>query len=491
MFQTLRTPLWLAATSVTLAACAAPVTPAVPPAGPVSRGRDPGPAATPLVPSAPAVRTSPLPVASASPPPPGRALDSPIRPLPGGLDEVAVFNSNNPELLRESGVLLSTFAGGGVHLNHPFAGAFEVFLHHLAETAFMDGNDTCWLGLLARNDGQRPSNLELKAGVSWLTGPDAPFIDLDPLVSDPRGEVYSGPGDRVALDFLLGRSNLTRETFALAAGETKLLFNQPIPAKNFGLPSRNGRSGLFRFQVDQPIKLAAVALFGRASDKPDRQAFQALLDAGKRAAPAERAATAYEPGQPPTGGSFIYGRVGGVSLGSRWTGTLFNRASEVLSSAGSSVGFPIASLALNTLGSRQNQSPRMVVRYPESPPEAHGSYGVTYDLTIPLDNPEGTSRRYAIALSHPLRIPENQAGAPSYAPTPGKLVTFRGSLQLDWDDERQQPRRTQVHLVLRQGERGTPFETVTVAPGGRTDARLRLVYPADCTPPQLLTVTRL
>ena len=32
-----------------------------------------------------------------------------IRPLPGGLDQTLVFNSNSPEVVQTEGILLSTF----------------------------------------------------------------------------------------------------------------------------------------------------------------------------------------------------------------------------------------------------------------------------------------------------------------------------------------------------------------------------------------------
>ncbi|MFM8007967.1 MAG: DUF3370 family protein, partial [Dolichospermum sp.] len=50
-----------------------------------------------------------------------------VRPLPGQLDSVPVFNSNSPELVLKEGILLSTFPAAGkkvtsAHLNFPFRG---------------------------------------------------------------------------------------------------------------------------------------------------------------------------------------------------------------------------------------------------------------------------------------------------------------------------------------------------------------------------------
>jgi hypothetical protein len=60
-----------------------------------------------------------------------------VRPLPGGLDTVPVFNSNSPELVLEPGILLSTFPPGGMahpeaHLDYALSGRFDVFAHHVA-----------------------------------------------------------------------------------------------------------------------------------------------------------------------------------------------------------------------------------------------------------------------------------------------------------------------------------------------------------------------
>ena len=60
-----------------------------------------------------------------------------VRPLPGGLDTVPVFNSNSPEIIESDGILLSTFPSRGksapsAHLNYPLSGRFDIFSHHVA-----------------------------------------------------------------------------------------------------------------------------------------------------------------------------------------------------------------------------------------------------------------------------------------------------------------------------------------------------------------------
>ena len=72
-----------------------------------------------------------------------------IRPLPGALDKVLMVNDNNPELIRDEGILLSTFPEGGADvLAVPLNGRFDLFSHHVYA-----GNDdtldsTLWLAVM-------------------------------------------------------------------------------------------------------------------------------------------------------------------------------------------------------------------------------------------------------------------------------------------------------------------------------------------------------
>ena len=45
-----------------------------------------------------------------------------------------------------------------------------------------------------------------------------------------------------------------------------------------------------------------------------------------------------------------------------------------------------------------------------------------------------------------------------------------------------------MHLVLRQGQEGPSLGQVTLKPGEAREVQIRLIYPADATPPQVLTV---
>ncbi|MNL55461.1 hypothetical protein D3C87_1788780 [compost metagenome] len=127
-------------------------------------------------------------------------------------------------------------------------------------------------------------------------------------------------------------------------------------------------------------------------------------------------------------------------------------------------------------------------RYPDTAYQAHGNYGVTYSLTVPLDNPDATPRLYTFGLSHPVRAEGDRTAV--YLDPPNKPVTFRGPVKLEWKNAKGLPETRYNHIVLRHGQLLPPFETVEVPPRTRYDVKVTLSYPADATPPQLLTITR-
>lgn len=412
-----------------------------------------------------------------------------VKPLPGALDKTPVLQSNSPEVVVTDGILVSTLAGGGAHLDYKFDGAFEVFSHHLADDRAGDAN-ALWLGLLARNDGDQAVTIQLKGGASWLSRPDAPFLTLAAIVEDATGKTFAGPGSRVATDLVHGRSPVAAASWTLAPGETRVLDTRALPTTNGGIPNRNERTTQLRFESNGPVRLAEVATFGRVDAAPTAAALQALLDAGTLAGPRDRLPTIYTPGSPPPSGAFVYGRAAGVATGATWTGTLFDQATTALPKAGDRYAVPIAALVQNTMGSKQIQAPDMARRYPDTAVQAQGSYGVAYDLRLPLDAPADAPATWALHFTSPLKVSESAPAPPRYLPPAGQRTTFRGPLKLTWTDAAGKAQVQAVHVVLHDGEDAPAFATVTVPAGQRFEARLALVYPADCTPPQLLTVVR-
>lgn len=424
-----------------------------------------------------------------------------VFPLPGGLNQVPVFNSNSPEVVQEPGILLSTLPGPegipSAFLNYAFQGDFNVFAHHIAKDA-TPGERLLYLGLLASNQNDSPITLELKAGASYLSQPDAPFNrPLPTLRPNPEAQVYAGPGDRVSSELLLGKSQFTPTRFEIPARSTVLVSSLPIPTDVAVGPPINGRSTLMKMHSSGPVYLSHVALFARREGAgfvaPTLQDYQYVLNERKLAGPREAEPTPYDPQDPPPANNFRYGRVAGVQQGSQWTARFFDAISILqMPAAGEISAFPLSSLYLKRYGTSQNQSAPLLRRYPDTARQAHGNYGVHYDLHLPLNNPDPFFRNYAIRLSQPARISGPAANTTlTYIYPPDKQVVFRGTIKLNWIDEFNLPQEQVHHLVLHQGEEAPPLALLTVPPGRRYDLRIQLIYPADAIPPQLLTLERL
>lgn len=116
----------------------------------------------------------------------------------------------------------------------------------------------------------------------------------------------------------------------------------------------------------------------------------------------------------------IYSRVSGVQLGSRWTGTLTDPGSPVLSVRSAPVSWPIAGLELGTLGTGQVQTAELDGFYPGTAWAAHGNYGVEYDLRLPLRNDGTETSVLALALESPRKSDTPLGGSASTPPRPGQ-----------------------------------------------------------------------
>lgn len=129
---------------------------------------------------------------------PGTELRSQqVRPLSGGLDQVPLVNDNNPELIIEPGILLSTFNGRGTlagqpfsspdaHLNVPLNGRFDLFSHHVYAGRPETLDSVLWLGVVAAPVSNTPVRLRVLNGSTALSQssdpsqPSAPFLPLPP-----------------------------------------------------------------------------------------------------------------------------------------------------------------------------------------------------------------------------------------------------------------------------------------------------------------------
>ena len=411
-----------------------------------------------------------------------------VRPLPGQLDELLLLNDNNPELITGEGILLSTFPTNQ-GLNVALNGRFDLFSHHVYAGKPEELASTLWLAVLAQPVGTEPVTLDVIGGSTSLsqgTKPGqtaAPFLPLPSLMAETTTPIASGPGSRVAGDLLRGEQapELPKQ-INIAPGHASALLVLPIPVAGLD-PLLNGRNLQLRLQSSAPVYLATVAAYGNNDSPPSNQRWKALLSAGTHS-PKE-----HQPTPRGSKGRMIYSRVSGVQIGSTWTGTLADPGSTTLNINEAPISWPISSLERGDLGTAQVQTAELQRFDKGTAWAAHGNYGVEYDLTLPLRNPDHRSRTVAIALESPDKRGSSTSKL-QFKPGNSGPIMFRGPIELtglDGANGRAMGRR-RFHLVLRRGQEGPRLGTVSLAPGESRRVRVRLVYPADATPPQVLTV---
>lgn len=439
-------------------------------------------------------------------------VEQSVRPLAGELDDVPVFNSNSPELVEDPGILLSTFPPEGMavpeaHLDFAFDGRFDVFAHHVYKALDYDEEspellDSLYIGILVHNPGTVPVRMRSLSGASYLSQPDAPFIQLPDFVPfSPLNPVYAGPGSRVSGDMLQDRlQDIFPRALMIPPGESRMLMNQPIPIRELE-PPINGRSTLAYLESDGPVYVASLAQYATVEESADGDViesaptladWESLLQEGNLAGPRD-----LEPAPLPLaeGTRLIYGRVAGVSQGSEWKATLTDELAGggvsdqlTIPAAGEAFSYGISLLYAGTMGTGQNQSAEMLVRYPDTAYQSHGNYGVRYSLTLPLSNPTNRPQTVTVALETPIKEDElSEDGLRFFEPLPAQTF-FRGPVQVRYQSDRNLPIIRNIHLVMKRGQQGTPLATLFLPPRGSRTVEVDLLYPADSTPPQVLTV---
>lgn len=426
-----------------------------------------------------------------------------VRILPGQLDSVLVFNSNSPELVQEEGILLSTFPPQGkstpsAHLNLRFQNRFDIFAHHIAKAKTPEDLRTLYFGIILHNPNSQPVTVDVLQAASYLSQPDAPFIDLPAYVDNPQGNVYAGPGSRAMNEVLRGKRQADLPVqILIPPQQSRMLLNLPIPVKTLK-PPINGRSTLLRLSSSGPIHVASLAKFATQDvdgneTSPTLEEWQMLLESGKLAGPRDRTPT--PPDQ--TKGQIIYGRVAGVAQGSQWTTqvvddpTVWERNSDAwhlsIPQPGKAFSYGLSTLLRGTLGTGQVQTAQMIARYPDTAYQAHGNYAIEYNLTLPLRNTTGESQRVVVAIETPIKEDQLRDGLRFLQP-PARQVFFRGTVRLRYTDDQGLPKTRYVHLVQRRGQQGEPLVDMQMQAGDQRLVQVDFLYPPDSTPPQILTI---
>jgi hypothetical protein len=437
--------------------------------------------------------------ASAPTPPVEIVQPQQVRPIPGKLDDVPAFNSNSPEVVQTEGILLSTFPPNdkgtpSAHLNFPFQGRFDLFAHHIAKPPTPEDLRTLYLGIILYNPGKEAVTVDILQAASYLSQPDAPFIELPSQVDNPSGTVYAGPGDRVMSDILRGfRQADFSPKLVIPPQQSQLLLNLPIPIRTLE-PPLNGRSTLMRLRSDGAVYAASLARYAPLDSNgneraPTLEEWQQILDKGELSGPRDRTPTPPEA----TTDQIIYGRVAGVAQGSRWQAELVDSPTTQFLSIpepAQAFSYGLSTLHRGTLGTGQIQSARMLVRYPDTAYFAHGNYGVQYSLTLPLVNPTSDTQTVTLAIQTPIKEDQPQRGL-RFLEAAAKQVFFRGTVQIRYKDDAGLPRSRYLHLVQRRGQQGEPLVTLKMPPSDQRFVQVDFLYPPDATPPQVLTVKTL
>jgi len=423
---------------------------------------------------------------------------SEIRPLPGQLDSVPVFNSNSPELVMGSGILLSTFPGWGrsdfdAHLDYAFEGRFDIFSHHISRARTQQETRSLFQGIIVENPTRWPVRLEILQGASYLTRPDALFVNLPDYVDNPLGTAFSGPGSRTSDYVLRGRrqSNWPALT-VLEPYESRMLMNLPIPAGTV-VPTSNGRSALLRLFSDGPVYVANLAMYapqdGNGNERvPTLEEWQNLLDRGSLVSPRDLTPTPITDFE--STNRTIYSRVAGVSIGSRWEAALTDDGTTdhlSVPTPGNAISYGISTLHQGRLGTDQIQSAEMLLRYDDTAFLSHGNYGVEYMISIPLYNDSDRTRTVSIALQTPLKQDQTN-GALTFLSPPDDRIFFRGTVRLRYENDRSRVETRYVHVVQRRGQQGEPLLVLQMPPGDRRLVEVDLIYPPDSTPPQVISI---
>lgn len=434
----------------------------------------------------------------ATPPPEEIVQPQRVLPLPGKLDAVPTFNSNSPELVLAEGVLLSTFPPTGkkfpsAHLNFPFRGRFDVFAHHVARAEPPENLRSLYLGIILHNPTTQTVTVNVLQGASYLSQPDAPFVELPPMSENNLGNVFAGPGDRVMSDILRGRrQNIFPAQIVIPPGSSRMLLNQPIPVKGL-TPPLNGRSTLVRLRSSGTVYAASLAMFARTNTDgseraPTVEEWQDLLKNSDVSSPRDKTPTPLEEKGKPR----IYGRVAGVARGTYWRALITDSPKAkylTIPPPGQAISYALSTLHGGTLGTEQIQSAPLLVRYPDTAYRAHGNYAIQYSLRLPLYNNTPSSQNVSVSIQTPLKEDSLTQRGLRFFNAPARQVFFRGSVRIRYRDNNGQPKTNFIHLVQRRGQPGQPLAVVNLKTGDRSLVEVDFLYPPDATPPQVLTIS--
>lgn len=427
-----------------------------------------------------------------TPPQPEKyVLKTEVRPLTGSLDDTLMFNSNSPEIVRTNGILLSLLPGEGkrcpeAHLNFPLKGKYRIFMHHINNKVNAPEPATLYVALLAYNPNKKDATVRISKASSYLSRPDSPFVPLEPVLDNDEGTVFAGPGDRVTLDFVRNDTQMSwPRKVTVPKGGYALIANLPVPVVSF-LHPLNGRSTLMEVSSTVPIHYASLGLSEVANDDPppSLERWIKLAEEGELAKERDKTPT-----PPEEKNRIIFGRVAGVQKGAFWTTAVTDEGKKRLSvpEAGRRFAYPVSTVIGGTFATDQVESAPMLVRYPDTAYQAHGNYGVQYDLTFPLVNSTTSMMDVRVSFDSPVKTNRADENLTYHEPASIRMF-YRGTVRFAYTDDSGKKVVKYWHLAESQGYRAPPLVSMRMKPGGTRKVNVRLLYPPDATPPQVVTI---
>ena len=252
--------------------------------------------------------------------------------------------------------------------------------------------------------------------------------------------------------------------------QSRMLMNLPMPVRDIE-KKQNGRSTLMRLRSSGKVYAASLAMFAKVNSDgteraPNLKEWLALVNSGSLATPRDKVPTPPEQ----IGGQLIYSRVAGVAQGSRWNAVLVdppNANDFTIPQPGKAVSYAIATLRGGTLGTNQNQSAKMLVRYPDTAYESHGNYAVEYNINLPLKNPTNQTQTVSLTLSTPLKQERLSQGGLIFRNPSFGFPWFRGSVRLQYKNDQGQQVTRYVHLWQPMGQVLEPLVKLNIKAGDR------------------------
>lgn len=423
-----------------------------------------------------------------------------VYPLPGQLNSILQINSNNPEIIKDEGIILSTFPNQDKkftdsHLNYAIEGKFDIFTHHIGLRKNIDDFTLLYQGILIQNASNRESNIKIIKSSFYNNYPDAPFINTENNIRNDQGLFFSGTGDRVAQDILRNKNILDFQSIKLKPYEYNLLLNEPFYI--FPFLSRNAKTTHFSLESDSPVYIANLSMYEKdrllfwKDSKPSLNDWIDLLNNSNILQERDKIATPLEDFNEDLSTQFFYSRVSGIVIGNKWESKITNKNELFhIPDKNSGSAYVINSLFRNTYGTKQNQSANILKRYDNTSYQSYGNYGIEYEIEIPLYNPFNEHQFVSINFSSPIRFtPDKEKDFIEFYRFPENKINFRGDIKIEYENFLKTKMTKYIHLIQRFGEEGLPISSFLLAPNETRNIKINFIYPADSTPPHTLIIS--